>query len=281
MTAAHAQKIRPITRPIAAFVEVTPRLAEEWLAGNTVNRKVRPDAVNQYAADMIAGRWTISESAICFSPDGELLNGQHRLRAVIQSGATICMLVMRNVPIESMSNMDAGRKRTTADALGFDGESSPHLLAAATKLALLYTDGRLYRDRKVQSVSTGELRDFLAAHPDLRYSIFSVSTVARPVDLTPTAKVVAHWIFTHAVSEDVADEFFELLSTRVGLPEGSPILALDSRIRELRRSKSRINHRSELHLLIKAWNHWRAGRAVRSLTLPNKAADAQLPAVAR
>lgn len=281
MTAARTPKVRPIARPIAAFVEVTPDLAEEWLAGNTVNRKLRIDAVNQYAADMSSGRWTISESAICFTPDGKLLNGQHRLRAVVQSGETVAMLVMRNVPIDSMSNMDAGRKRTTADALGFDGESSPHLLAAAAKLALLYTDGRLYRDRKVQSISTAELRDFLAVHPDLRYSIFSTATVARTVDLTPTAKVVAHWIFTHAASEDDADEFFELLSTRVGLPEGSPILALDSRIRELRKSKARINHRSELHLLIKAWNYWRNGRSVRSLALTSKAVDAQLPAVSR
>lgn len=281
MTAARAQKVRPIARPIAAFQDVTPKLAEEWLSGNTVNRRLRIDAVNQYANDMAAGRWTVSESAICFSPDGKLLNGQHRLTAIIQSGATVPMLVMRNVPVESMSNMDAGRKRTTADALGFDGESNPHLLAAAARLALLYGDGRLYRDRKTQSVSTGELREFLADHPDLRYSVFSVNAVARAVDLTPTAKVVAHWIFMHAAGEDAADEFFELLASRIGLPEGSPILALDSRIRELRKSKSRIQHRSELYLLIKAWNYWRTGRSVRSLALTTKANDGQLPAVAK
>lgn len=281
MTAARAQKIRPIARPVAAFVEVTPALAEEWLAGNTVNRKIRIDAVNQYANDMATGRWTVSESAICFSPDGKLLNGQHRLAAVIQSGATIAMLVMRNVPVESMSNMDAGRKRTAADALGFDGESSPHLLAAATRLALLYTDGRIYRDRKVQATSNGEIRDFLAEHPDLRYSVFSTSALARSVDLSPTAKVVAHWLFMHAAGEDAADQFFELLASRVGLPDGSPILALDSRTRELRKSKASINHRSELYLLIKAWNYWRNGRSVRSLSLTSRAADVQLPAVSR
>lgn len=281
MTAARAQKLRTIVCPAAAVVAVTPALAEEWLASNTVNRRIRIGAVNQYAGDMAAGRWTISDSAICFSPSGELLNGQHRLNAVIQSGATVSMLVMRNVPVESMSNMDAGRKRTAADALDFDGESNPALLAAAAKLALLYSDGRIYRDRKVQATSTGELREFLVENPDLRYSVFSVNTVARSVDLTPTAKVVAHWIFVRSASEDAADEFFELLSTRVGLPDGSPILALDSRIRELRKTRTRINHRTELYLLIKAWNYWRAGRSVKSLALTSKASDAQLPAVSR
>ena len=103
------------TGPVAELVNVTPALAEQWLSGNSVNRKIREAAVNQYASDMIAGRWSVTNDAICFSPDGLLLNGQHRLRAVTTSGETVAMLVMRNVPDEAMGHMDAGVKRTSAD----------------------------------------------------------------------------------------------------------------------------------------------------------------------
>lgn len=279
MTAARAQKIRSISRPAASIVEVTPKLAEEWLAGNTVNRNVRIDAVNQYASDMLAGRWTVSESAICFSPDGKLLNGQHRLNAVIAADVAVPMLVLRNVPTDAMTNMDSGRKRTVSDALGFDGEVNTAALAAAAKLALLYSDGRLYKDRKVQAVSTGEIREFIADNPDLRESTSFMYSIGRSIDLSPSVKIVAHWLFTRAAEPTSADLFFDALASRIGLSAGSPILALDSRIREMRRNGTRAGQRDQLRLLIKAWNYWRAGRTVRTLAVASKSADALLPAV--
>lgn len=278
-TPLRAKKTSP--GPVAEITNVSPQIAETWLTGNTVNRKIRGTAVRQYADDMIAGRWTANGDAICFSPDGKLLNGQHRLCAVVAAEVTVPMLVMRNVPQSAMDNMDAGRKRTAADMLGFDGEANSAALASAVKLALLYADGRLYRDSGVQSVSNGELREFLEENPDLRDSVAFMYASGRSIDLTPTVKIVAHWLFARSASTDEADLFFELLASRVGLAAGSPILALDSRIRELRKFKTRLSRRDELGLVIKAWNYWRSGRTVQKISAKSKAADARIPAVAR
>lgn len=272
---------KKIAAPSAELVNVTPALAEGWLSGNTVNRKIREAAVNQYASDMIAGRWSITNDALCFSPDGLLLNGQHRLAAVIASGETVAMLVMHNVPDESMGHMDTGVKRSSADYFGFHGETHTAALAASLKLGLLYTDGRIYKDRKVQSVSNGEMQDFLAENPEIRDSVAYIYATTRGVDLAPTVKIVAHWLFSEAAGRDQADTFFELLSTRIGLPKGSPILALDSRIREMRKVRTRLTHRDELALVVKAWNYWRTGRDVRALAAKSKSAEARIPAVAR
>lgn len=266
--------------PVAELVNVTPALANRWLAGNTVNRSIREAAVNQYATDMIAGRWTVTNDAICFSPDGLLLNGQHRLNAVIAADETVAMLVMRNMPVESMGHMDAGIKRTSADYFGFHGETHSAALASALKLALLYSDGRLYKDRKVQAISNGEMKDFLVDNPEIRDSVSFIYSHTRTIDLTPTVKIVAHWLFANASSREQADMFFELLASRVGLPKGSPILALDSRLREMRRQRTRLTHRDELALVVKAWNYWRTGRDVRALAAKSKG-DARVPAVAR
>jgi hypothetical protein len=282
MSALNAHNISRITpAPSPAIVNVTPEMAEAWLAGNTVNRKIRIDAVNQYASDMLSGRWSLSADAICFSPDGLLLNGQHRLNAVIAADVTVPMLVLRNVPVEAMSNMDTGRKRSAADDLGFHGESNTAALASALKVAILYCDGRIYKDRKLQSVSNGELREFLSENEDLRDSLMAVYHGYKTIDLTPTAKIVGHWLMSRAASPAEADIFFGLLASRVGLPEGSPILALDSRLRELRRTRTYLNHREELTLLVKTWNYWRAGRSVRTLAAKSKGSDTRIPAVAR
>lgn len=268
-------------KPTPSVVMVTPALAELWLAGNTVNRSIRDAAVNQYADDMLNGRWTLGPDAICQDADGNLLNGQHRLHAVLRSGCTVAMLVLNNALPESMRNMDTGRKRSVSDVLGFDGEENRYLLAAALKLAVLLSDGRIYRDRKVQSVSVGEMQDFLAENGDLRESVAYVGVCARSIDLTPTAKTVAHWLFSRAAGPDAAATFYELLSSRIGLPEGSPILALDSRLREMRKNRTRATHRDELFLLVKTWNYWRTDRRVKTIVLKSKASDTRIPTVAR
>lgn len=279
MTAARTKPraVRNMVTATPEIVNVTPEIAEEWLNGNTVNRKIRADAVYEYADDMTAGRWTISDSAICFSPDGKLLNGQHRLCAVISSGATVAMLILRNVPPEAMGNMDSGRKRTMADVFSFEQENNAAALASSVRLALLYTDGRIYKDRKVQGTSKGAIKDFLAEHPELRLSVTFAYTGARGVDLSPSARAVAHWLFARAAGYDAADEFFESLSSRIGLTHGSPLLALDSRLRELRRSRTRLTHREELYLLAKTWNYWREGRSVRVIAARPKGSDIRIP----
>lgn len=280
MTAATPLNVAPITKPQPSIVAVDPATAQRWLKGNTVNRNVRDAAVNQYAADMVAGRWTFSNDAITFSPTGKLLNGQHRLNAVIKAGVTIPMLIMRGVPESAMESMDTGRKRSASDYFKFNGQQNAPLLAAALKLAIIYSDGRIYKDRKVQAVSNGEMGDFLDAEGTaLPASVAWVSARARKVDIPPTVKAVAHWLFVDTAGRNAADGFFEALDSRTGLEKGSPILALDSRLRELRRNRTHATHRQYLYLVVKAWNHWRSGKAVATLSVQPKGGDARIPKV--
>lgn len=97
---------------------VAPALATEWLQKNSINRNPNKATIKKYAADMEAGRWAITSDLIAFDPDGVLLNGQHRLMAVIKSGATVGMMVARGVPRESFAVTDRGRPRNYAFALG-------------------------------------------------------------------------------------------------------------------------------------------------------------------
>lgn len=277
MTAARVHQL-PTAKPSPSIVHVTPEIAERWLAGNTVNRNLRSTAVRQYAADMVAGRWTLTGDALCFAPDGKLLNGQHRLSAIIASGCTVPMLVMRNVAPESMRNMDTGRARTAADTLRFEGEQNATALAAAARLALLYSDGRLYKDHRLRSVSIGELQQFIADHPDLRESVHAISS-ARVGNVTPTAQVVAHWMFTQTAGAHDATSFFLSLRDLVGLEAGSPILALNSRLRDARQKRTKLTHREELYLLVKGWNYWRTGHHVSKIAAQPKSGEFRIPAV--
>lgn len=267
----NAANVLPLAaKPSVSYVTVTPETAQRWLDGNTVNRRIREAKVNQFARDMTAGHWHLSNDAICFSPDGKLLNGQHRLTAVVRSGVDVVMLVARNMPPVAMTVMDTGSARSASDALKFDGESHTALLASTTKLTLLYDSGRLYRDTKVQATSHSEIRAFLAAHPELRHSVDVAERARKGIDAPPTALAAAHWIIASKAGVSLADFYLSQLSTRTNEPDGSAVLAVDSRLRELRRNRTVLPARNVLYLLIKGWNYYAAGATVRRLAVQPK-----------
>jgi hypothetical protein len=96
---------------------ITPATAKAYLEKNTANRNLREGFVNYLANEMITGRWKLTNQGIAFFTDGTLADGQHRLSAVIQSGATIEMQVTRGMEKDAMSAIDVGAKRSIADFL--------------------------------------------------------------------------------------------------------------------------------------------------------------------
>ncbi len=260
---------RPVAppEPTIQYVEVGPELATEWLGYNTGNRSIRAARVNQYARDMAEGRWTVGADLVCFDPDGHLLNGQHRLTAIVQSGATVTLIVQWNTPRTAMPNMDNGAGRSAADLLSWNGESSAALLASSAKLAALWRSGLIYGDNRNRSLSHGSVAEFVEANPSLRPSTNFVSARKSRFDCPPTPMVVAHWAIAEASGRDSADTFVTRIIELAGEPKGSPVLALNSRLREIRRARMHVEHRALLALVIRAWNADVKGRTVTTFPL--------------
>ena len=112
---------------------VTPVMAADILRGNTRNRKIRKRLVEFYAGEMKAGRWLETHQGIAINCDGTLLDGQHRLAAIVESGVSQRMVVSSGVPSESQIAMDDHAKRTAADSIGLD--RGIHVDATAVAIA--------------------------------------------------------------------------------------------------------------------------------------------------
>lgn len=96
-------------------IVVTPEIAGEWLKRNTKNaRTVKRHKVAQYAKTMRDGYWKNNGEAIVFDEDGYLKNGQHRLCAIVESGVTCKMLVVRGVD-RNITTWDDVTPRTIVD----------------------------------------------------------------------------------------------------------------------------------------------------------------------
>jgi hypothetical protein len=97
---------------------ITPELAAAWLENrNTHNRPLRDYRIAELARDMSAGRWHDTGEPIKFDYNDALLDGQHRLGAIVASGVTIEMLVIWGLQPETQDYMDIGLKRSVADSL--------------------------------------------------------------------------------------------------------------------------------------------------------------------
>jgi hypothetical protein len=105
--------------PSALVLDVTPDFAAEVLASmNTRNRRVKPSVVEKYAKMMRNGSWTFSPETVSISKSGTLLNGQHRLLAVIESGTCQKFMFATGFNDDVFGVLDRGAGRTRADALG-------------------------------------------------------------------------------------------------------------------------------------------------------------------
>lgn len=103
-------------------VLVSPSIAAEMLKGNTGNRPPRNTHVDFLAESMTRGEWRLTHQGVAISPSGRLLDGQHRLLAVIKSGVTVEMMVARNVQDLDFKYIDQGITRTAGDALGLSAQ---------------------------------------------------------------------------------------------------------------------------------------------------------------
>jgi len=103
--------------PWAALEEITPERAMELLAKNGANRRISEPWVKSLARDIVQRRWQIDGNAIRIADSGRLLDGQHRLSAIIQAKKPVRTFVIYGLKEEVMHNIDRGRPRTLGDLL--------------------------------------------------------------------------------------------------------------------------------------------------------------------
>lgn len=105
------------------IVNVSPDIAAQYLKTNINNRRISNKRVSQYAEDMKNGNWQLNGESIKFNKSGMLIDGQHRLNAIVQSKTTVQMLVTWGID-DNITALDRGQNRTTAQCLAFGGLDS-------------------------------------------------------------------------------------------------------------------------------------------------------------
>lgn len=74
---------------------ISPHVAKQYLERNKKNRLITRERVNSLARDIESGAFMVTHQCIAFNANGDLIDGQHRLSAVVASGKTVQIYVAR------------------------------------------------------------------------------------------------------------------------------------------------------------------------------------------
>jgi hypothetical protein len=243
-------------------VSITPELAREWLKVNIKNRDAKPRAIQRYMEDMLEGDWRLNGSTIVFGVSGRLLDGQDRLMACVESGATFQSLVVWNVNDDDQDVMDTGVKRGFHDTLRLHGYNNVMPLASAVRLDWRWQSECI--TNKGTFPSTIQALRHLEANPEIKNFIkWSNAVIGKgKVRIPPSVLIAFFYRASLCLSED-AEYFHHHLTTGENLATDNPIMAL-------RRYAANIANNTHgrpgevfwLAIVIKAWNAFLEGRSV-------------------
>lgn len=124
-------------------VRVTPAIAAQWLERNHNIRKASPPLVAKYARTMERGEWIESHpDPIMFDTEKRLRNGQHRLQALVDSGATLNLRVWHGCPEDIIANIDTGRPRALYETVTLHSNKlSARIISAVVTASISIKDG--------------------------------------------------------------------------------------------------------------------------------------------
>lgn len=265
---------------ITAKVEtITPEIAKTMLGENVNNRRISRDNVNLFAREIRNGEWRFNGEAIKFGKDGRLLDGQHRLLAVIAADKPLTTLVIRGLEDETQQTMDSGKTRTLGDVLTLRGEKNSTQLASLARAVYLadqlgmeaaaQNDLKPTRGEIISFIDqTPQLADVLAASRAFRSQSGDMLTSSMSGDmLTSSMFASLWWTFAH-IDTDAADRFFMSLASGANLQADDPILILRNTLMAQPHKAGRSTRDNRVRiaaLTIKAWNKWRKGKPLRQL----------------
>lgn len=244
------------TGPFAREEVLTPELAEILLAQNPDNRPLKEANLNGLKVDIAEGRWVMNGETVIVAETGELNDGQHRCRAVVDVGRAIRTMISWGVARAARTTTDQGVARTTGDYLNMAGCENANVTAAVAGYLWQYerrgvlSTQALYRPTKQQVVEA------VAAHPLIADSIAAVPRTGTGKLGGISIMVFAHYLFAQ-IDREAATDFIVRLVKGDGLGASDPIFALRERLLSERQRRGKLEVKAEL--LFRGWNAHRRG----------------------
>jgi hypothetical protein len=247
--------------PSIQHVDIDPDYASALLATLDPRQRVqRPKHVQFLAREMAAGNWhETTNDLIVVSKSGTLINGQHRMSAVVASGATVKFWVMYDAPDDSYNVMDQGNSpRTLADYARAAGAKYSGSIATICRL-LLPIDNK---DIAISSrTSTADVQAYLDNEYERLLTASRLSELSKEI-CSSKGTLAAGITLCLRHNEAKAFEFFQMVSPTYphGLDAGHPARTLRELFIAERMKRRHLASGEHMKAAVKAYSAWVEGR---------------------
>ena len=250
----------------------TPKQAEAILAAqptgkNKANREVKPNYARSIADAWDRGEYIQTGDTLKWDTNGNLIDGGHRLTAVVLSGRKTEFVVVEGIDPDAIRVIDAElAKRSLADQLSIEGFKNTTVLASTVRAAWAMEQNGTPQLGGSQGLTMAQALDFIERRPSIEGSARAGSKFAqRTSGITPREFGALYDIMSH-IDSGIAVDFFDQVSNGYG-EKGSPAVRLHTRIMAHEAQDVQHSVRYVMGLFIKAWNAEIEGRKPRSLKI--------------
>jgi len=250
----------------SGIFDIDPSEATALLEMTTINRPISTARVSRYLATMRQNKWKITGEPILIRGDGQVADGQHRLKACALSGKPLRTVVLVGDWIFKAAGQ--GKQRSAADVLSISKVPNAFVLASVARLCIQHNRG-LSREKSPLIQTTRAADDWLAvSNEDIDTWVHKndkvIELLARAKSLPgkfsiiPMSPVVACWYLSLKVApENEVNAFYSALLSGIGLGSGDIRLMLRRNYEQARKATSkRISIRSILSFadVCKSWS---------------------------
>lgn len=259
----HAAKIHGCDGIVAEVVTITPTDATNWLRCNLHNRPVRKRHIEFLAGEIKNGNWQVNGQAIVIAEDEQVLDGQHRLLAIIEAGIPIKTMVVYGISAAAFSTIDTGAVRTSSDALCLHFTDYPQHVVKAVAVAVPWVKqlekGSMHKNPK--RLSNTEVIAYAKDH----VSMFerAATLLHYPKDNRPLSTAIGTALYEYfsRKNEEAAGDFFRDLYTGENLSRTNVEYVLRQAFtKDAQRITSKLPSYVKVRMTVKAWNWRRRGR---------------------
>ena len=152
------------------IVMLTPEMAVQMLEHNTLNRPLSDHHVQRIARQIALDKWRFNGDTIKIADTGDVLDGQHRLWAVIESKKTVETIIVRGIAREAFATIDTLRKpRSGSDTLALSGATRYRNVTASALSWLIRWQRNILEDYRApqNKIENSDIEEAFAAHPGI------------------------------------------------------------------------------------------------------------------
>lgn len=220
------------------IVKVTPEKAVEYLTKNTQNRRLDMFHVRKLAKEMTSGNWINNGDSIRFNSEGELIDGQHRLNAVVRAGVSVDMIVITDIEDpNAFKTIDTnGKPRNVGQVLGLMGVKN-NTLASSVARRLIAWENTMDKSKwdlnstEFRFVSAKEIIDYVEKNnEEIQQAILQMKSSLVFKRCGAGTGLLTAVIIINRYDEEKAFDFIEMLKTGYHPMVDSPVIALRDRL---------------------------------------------------